>query len=213
MSRFIIPRIASEESTLLEELSEQTVSKGTQIKISSICWKEFPCLPLTEVSLAHDGKAMLLHFHVEDNHLLARYDEPNSPVYTDSCVELFVRPEHRTAYQNFEFNALGTCLSQTGTSREDRTFLSPSEISTIRVLPSITTCPTDIPTGMKWSLFVAIPFALISDREVAGTKLWLNLYKCGEDTITPHFVSSFPIDTPAPDFHRPEFFQEVEVEK
>jgi len=33
-----------------------------------------------------------------------------------------------------------------------------------------------------------------------------NFFKCGDDTQQPHFLSWQPIDTPRPDFHRPEFF-------
>ena len=34
----------------------------------------------------------------------------------------------------------------------------------------------------------------------------MNLYKCGDNLSHPHFLSWQPIDTPQPDFHRPEFF-------
>ncbi len=41
----------------------------------------------------------------------------------------------------------------------------------------------------------------------------VNVYKCGDALKTPHFVSLYPIETPSPDFHRPEFFRELSFEK
>ena len=36
-----------------------------------------------------------------------------------------------------------------------------------------------------------------------------NFYKCGDKTAHPHYLSWSPIDTPKPDFHRPDFFGEL----
>ena len=33
--------------------------------------------------------------------------------------------------------------------------------------------------------------------------------KCAEATSQPHYLSWAPIKTPAPDFHRPEFFGDI----
>jgi hypothetical protein len=40
-------------------------------------------------------------------------------------------------------------------------------------------------------------------------KIMGNFYKCADETISPHYLSWNPIDAPAPDFHRPEFFGEI----
>ena len=39
-----------------------------------------------------------------------------------------------------------------------------------------------------------------------------NFYKCGDDTEYPHFGMWSPVELPAPDFHRPEFFGELVIE-
>ncbi len=36
-----------------------------------------------------------------------------------------------------------------------------------------------------------------------------NLNKCASATSAPHYLSWNPIDTPTPDFHRPEFFGKI----
>jgi len=40
-------------------------------------------------------------------------------------------------------------------------------------------------------------------------KLEGNFYKCADETSTPHYVSWSEISTAAPDFHKPEFFGEL----
>jgi hypothetical protein len=41
---------------------------------------------------------------------------------------------------------------------------------------------------------------------IAGHVARANFYKCGDETETPHFGAWSPVQTPQPDFHRPEFF-------
>ena len=62
----------------------------------------------------------------------------------------------------------------------------------------------------EWSVAMGIPFDLLGYPEgVRPSVLRANLYKCADETAVPHYVSWNPIDTPAPDFHRPEFFGEL----
>ena len=61
-----------------------------------------------------------------------------------------------------------------------------------------------------WNILVVIPLSLIG-VEYKGEPLEMraNFYKCASATSLPHYLSWAPIDTPAPDFHRPEFFAPV----
>lgn len=36
-------------------------------------------------------------------------------------------------------------------------------------------------------------------------------YKCGDETGRPHYGSWQKVETDAPDFHRPEFFESFEI--
>ena len=55
-----------------------------------------------------------------------------------------------------------------------------------------------------------IPFDLLGlDSDALPEKLRGNIYKCGDRTAHPHYLSWAPIGTPSPDFHRPEYFGEV----
>ena len=40
-----------------------------------------------------------------------------------------------------------------------------------------------------------------------------NFYKCGDKTEIPHFGMWSPIDSEKPNFHQPQFFGEMEIEK
>jgi len=58
-----------------------------------------------------------------------------------------------------------------------------------------------------WNLLVVIPLKLLGiDTVEPGTIFRGNFYKCASAASQPHFLSWNPIDTPAPDFNRPEFF-------
>ena len=62
----------------------------------------------------------------------------------------------------------------------------------------------------EWTVAIFIPFGLIGvDPENLPASLRGNFYKCGDLTAHPHFLSWNPINTPKPDFHRPDFFGEL----
>jgi hypothetical protein len=42
-----------------------------------------------------------------------------------------------------------------------------------------------------------------------GLKAKANFFKCGDETLEPHFVTWNPVKTTSPDYYRPEFFGEV----
>ena len=47
----------------------------------------------------------------------------------------------------------------------------------------------------------------------SGLKAKVNLYKCGDKLSQPHFLSWKPISAPKPDFHLPEFFEQIKFSK
>ena len=46
-------------------------------------------------------------------------------------------------------------------------------------------------------------------EEILRIARFEGFYKCGDKTAHPHFLSWNPVGTPAPDFHRPDFFGEL----
>jgi hypothetical protein len=71
--------------------------------------------------------------------------------------------------------------------------------------------------GPCWSLSYTLPFSLFEtlygSRPNPGDTLRANFQKCGDKTQETHFGSWNPIRLSNPDFHRPEFFGYLILEK
>ena len=68
----------------------------------------------------------------------------------------------------------------------------------------------------RWSLDLAIPARALFRHELdswSGLRARMNLYKCGDNLSHPHYLSWRPVRTPYPNFHTPEFFEEVEFNR
>ena len=74
-----------------------------------------------------------------------------------------------------------------------------------------------------WTLKVFIPLKALwhglgdngqtaggAPRSLRGLHARANFYKCGDGLTVPHFVTWAPIATEKPDYHRPEFFADLQ---
>ena len=134
------------------------------------------------------------------------------PVYKDSCVEFFVDtfPEKRLGYVNFETNNSGALLAAFGPDRDHRTPLWPEDLAGLNPIAGVENWPE---VGDTWILEYKVPLSLFrklyGDDIQPGHRARANFYKCGDETEVPHYGAWSPVGTPAPDFHRPEFFGEI----
>ncbi|MBD5244545.1 MAG: hypothetical protein HDS57_03670 [Barnesiella sp.] len=208
-----VPYIPELDNMDMEQVIATLDEKGARRTVDCLNWKEeFPYHPLTAFSIAHSGTHIYIDFFVRCNYLRAVNDKNNSDVYKDSCVEFFVAPEGTAPYYNFEFNCIGTTHVGRRMDRHNATLLSDAEIDRIKRLPSCGTRPFEELEGIfSWNLAVAIPLDLMGVEYHPGTPVTLkgNFYKCADATSEPHYLSWSPIDTPHPDFHRPEFFGDI----
>lgn len=195
------------------KIIEALDGKGEKRTVECLNWKEqFPYRPFTTFSIAHSKKYIYIDFFVRSNYLRAVNFKNNSDVYQDSCVEFFVAPEEGGPYFNFEFNCIGTVHAAKRKDRHSGQLLPDEQLDRIIRYPSCGTKPFNEVEGIfTWNLLVAIPLDIIgvTYQENVPIKLWGNFYKCADKTSSPHFLSWSPIDTPQPDFHRPEFFGEI----
>ena len=188
----------------------QLIALGAAINIYKINWKDFPHLVEVKVFLGYTDQLFWLHYQVNQDLLKIVYFEDQDPVWQDSCVEFFIKQGDN--YHNFEFNALGVCLSASGPDRYDRKSLNNEGLTRILRFPSLTRetlSDGSIPSG--WALTVAIPHDLIGLK--AGAEFWANFYKCGDQTAIPHFISWSAISTATPDFHQPSYFGLLQLER
>ena len=193
----------------------------TITKISGdIDWKSIPVMPIDKVlwtddfgiraegQLCYDDEYLYVHQRAIEKDIRAENTGPLSPVHEDSCMEFFFMPEGASNYFNFEINPNGCLCSQIGPDMKDRIDLvRPDDAAYF-----------DIHTGRTadgWEVFYRIPLRYIRffypDYSFRGT-LFANMYKCGDKTVHPHYLSWTDIPLDKPNFHCPEYFGKLRFE-
>jgi hypothetical protein len=183
--------------------------------INNLNWGDFQYRPKVEFRIAHVKNEIWLKYYVNEKHILARETNINGNVHKDSCVEFFISPvEHN--YYNFEFNCIGTIKVGYGHGRHNRKYVDPELIQKIIVKSTLGNEPFEEKTGgFEWEMMIRIPiecFTYSKLKTFSGLKARGNLYKCGDDTSEPHFVTWKPVKTKNPDYHRPEYFGDIHFE-
>ncbi|MCM1292999.1 MAG: carbohydrate-binding family 9-like protein [Bacteroides sp.] len=210
-----VPFIPQLDQQTPEQIIATLDELGARRTIECLNWKDqFPYKPLTAISIAHSGTTLYIDYAVRCNYLRAVNHTNNSSVHQDSCVEFFVCPDGQLPYYNFEFNCIGTIHAACRQDRHNGTPLSDAQLDKVRRYPSVGTRPFEEMQGMfMWNLLVAIPFEVMNVKyEGKPVNMKGNFYKCADLTAAPHFLSWAPINTPEPDFHRPEFFADITLE-
>lgn len=184
---------------------------GARFDVACVNWPEtFPYAPLCSGRVARTKDALVVDFRVSGLDLRAQNTEDNGRQWEDSCVEVFIKDPNKADYYNFEINALGKVLACYGPVREGRTRRPQEQMKKILRFAHLEGGPLDKEGVQTWRVGVVIPFELIGvDPGNLPHSIRANFYKCGDKTAHPHYLSWSPIDTPKPDFHRPEFFGEL----
>lgn len=217
MTSLCVPFIDTEK----QDLETALELGGARFDVQCANWPEtFPYTPFCGGRVARTKDALVVDFRVSGLDLRAQNTEDNGRQWEDSCVEVFIKDPVKADYYNFEINALGKVLACCGPTREGRVRRPESEMKQILRFGSRlpVTAGNDVipgPTGdlqgiQSWRVGVVIPFGLIGlDPANLPHSIRANFYKCGDKTAHPHYLSWSPIDTPKPDFHRPDFFGEL----
>lgn len=163
--------------------------------------------PRAQAVLELSGGALHVKLTAWEQTIVAAESRVGGDVYKDSCLEFFFMPcpEADRRYINVESNALGVMHIGVGDGREGRTVLD--------ALPEGVNPRVRIRAGEKWSVRYALPVDWIRSLfpkfdPGPGTVMLGNFYKCDE-SIHPHYGCWNPIETPEPDFHRPEHFGRI----
>ena len=196
---------------LLEQADEKALElNGARFDVCAVNWPSaFPYAPIVAGRIGRTADALLVSWRVSGLDLTVRNTQDGGTIWEDSTCEIFLQAPGCDKYYNIEVNAAGLLLVACGTGREDRVMLAPEVMARIIRRASVK-APVDISDQVKtWDLTICIPFDVIGlDPAKLPATLLGNIYKCGDKTAHPHFLSWAPIDTPNPDFHRPEFFGE-----
>lgn len=176
-------------------------------KIDTLNWVEqYPATPETQFTLAHTDEMLYVRYEVKGEVPLATKTEDLQLVNEDACVEIFIADADNTHYWNFEFNPAGVCNASHRKERKvDVVRLNAEQLQSIKRFP-VQLC------AAHWSLLVGIPLELIEMDLAHEHARRANLYKCGDKTPLKHYASWNPINAPAPAFHLPEFFGEIQFD-
>lgn len=173
-------------------------------------WRdEYPSFYSSRVAVCGVSQTgVFVCFEADEPSPRAVFSGRDEPVWNDSCMEFFFQPfVDDDRYINFEINPNGAFLCEVGSNRSDRVFLSEFSVCN----PAISASVSD----SGWRVEMLIPEQLITDVfdrdfSVSDTEyIRANCYKCGDLTPFPHYASLFPVYTPNPDYHRPEFFSKI----
>jgi hypothetical protein len=195
-----------------DQIVEKLLDKAVPQSINQLNWPDlFSFETETSFHIARDEHSLFIYYTAHDTYLKAVCSEDLQPVWKDSCVEFFVQIPGENHYFNFEFNCIGVCLAAKRESRSQFSYLTENELNQIKRTSNLTAAPFEEKEGdFNWNLLVSIPFSLIGlDGANLHEKIRANFYKCGDETSVPHYLSWSPIETPTPDYHRPEFFGEI----
>lgn len=185
--------------------------------IACVNWNEYPYRPEVRFRIAYTEGAFLLHYRVKENSVRARYGTDNGSVWTDSCVEFFLKPGNDEVYYNIECNCAGTVLLEAGVPGEKPRERAPLEVvNRIGRWASLGRKPFEERIEeTEWEVALWIPLEVFFRHSVGsleGQQIRANFYKCGDELQTPHFLSWNPIGLPKPNFHCPEFFGQLTIE-
>jgi hypothetical protein len=185
--------------------------------IDNVNWeKSYPYRPIVHFRIAHTNDAILLNYRVAEKSIRAKYDKDNGSVWTDSCVEFFSIPADDGMYYNIECNCIGTILIGAGHHRDDRERAPQSVLNLVKRWSSLGNCAFEERKGdISWEVVLYIPYKAYFKHHITsldGKTVKANFYKCGDELETPHFLSWSPINIEKPDFHRPDFFGQLEFE-
>jgi hypothetical protein len=176
-------------------------------------WPAYPDNAEITISTAWNRDFLSFHFRVKEKEVRALAEKSNGPVWEDSCVELFLCPEGSRNYYNFEFNCIGTCLLGYGSGSDKREHAPDAVIDRIIRKSSLGINGFyNRPCAEPWELSLAIPpsaFFKENLTEFRPSTIRGNFYKCGDRLSQPHFLSWRRIDSATPDFHRPDYFDDI----
>ncbi|MFC4775904.1 carbohydrate-binding family 9-like protein [Paenibacillus sp. GCM10023252] len=162
--------------------------------------------PEANAAMLHDdGGIHVLLSAAEPSQLVTTvYTKDHDPVFQDSCLEFFVRPDPlKQDYYNLEWNANGCLLVGYGPDKWNRTQVDPSKYESFYRRAYIRR------RGVNtfWSVYCYVPFHAVGASDYSLRQGWSgNFYKCGDHTPHPHYGCWSRVNSDNPDFHLPDQF-------
>ncbi len=163
-----------------------------------------------KAQICYSDEGIHVHLRAWEQNIRAEHNAPVSMVCEDSCMEFFFRPmEDDLRYFNFEINPNGCTYIGFG----------PDMPNLVRLLPQEEDTFLEKSVGYTeggWEAFFTVPVSMVQVffpefRLTPGKKIYANCYKCGDETVQPHFMAWNYVDVPEPSFHQPAHFGLMEL--
>ena len=156
--------------------------------------------------IAYSDEALLVHLWAKEKFIRAEGKELLDAPCKDSCLEFFFCPvEGDRRYLNIEFNP--NCCVYLG--------MGSGVPDLVRFVPETPVKkqfgPRAVRTADGWEIFYSVPFSFIrcffpAFKAESGRSIRANCFKCGDLTVSPHYLSWNRVDSPTPQFHLSEYF-------
>ena len=189
------------------------IEKVRPFYVDNLLWGTVKCPRTYGYIACLRNEAIFIKMVCEEANPRRTYNAPNDPVYMDSAVEAFLlfhtkNVEKEGVYLNFEINSNGAMLAAYGKERKGRKFISDEIRKEID-------CKANI-LDDRWTVELEIPLNVLNQIYGSvslekGEKFYCNFYKISEKNEIKHFASYARVESETPDFHLPEFFEEVEI--
>ena len=159
-------------------------------RIGCLNWPDaFPYAPEAEFEISHSGAELHLGFRVREDAVRAVCASDGGRAWC-TCI--------------------GRLLLCRGAGRHGREPLPEPLLQGIRRTSTLGADPFGLREGTcSWEVRLDIPAAVFGLETFDGLHARGNFYKCGDGLPVPHYLSWAPVGTPRPDFHRPDFFEEI----
>lgn len=157
--------------------------------------------------LCYDEEAIYVRLWAREADIRAEETGQTTLPYLDSCLEFFFCPEAgNDTYFNIEMNPNCAMYLGIGTNSEDLIRLLLPEDGNFDARAER--------TADGWALTYRIPVSFVRRffpgfSLYPGKKLRGNFYKCGDETVTPHYFAWNPIENDVMDFHQPQWYGEL----
>ena len=196
----------------MNDIKKVPVDQAEKFVLSNKLWGTDAYEHEVYAQLTYDEEGFIVKFTVAESDPLRDKKQHLTDICLDSCVEFFVNftPEKSAKYMNLEVNAGGFMDAAFRSDRYETEPLTLEEIASFNITPEI--------YEDHWAVSYKIGFDVIKKyypefdidtcEYVTG-----NLYKCGDLTEMEHYVTYFKVDTPEPDYHRPEYFGRFDIVK
>ena len=187
----------------ITDMTDAAWNMAEVAEVSLDNWGVNEYTPKMTARILYSDYGLHIMMQTDEDNLVARERRQNGDIYLDSCMEFFFSGnETNPTYFNFEFNPFGNLYISTRKSRLDFYFPEGDK----RYFEVV----SDVAPGL-WTIMFTVPFEFIDKEHGAHTKRFKgNFFKCGG--TRKHYLTYYPVGTAAPDFHRPEYFGDFELE-